>query len=249
MNKAYIYIEKFLQGLSDYRHRFVSFDYCYTYFMQHQGNAASIENISMSCYILWSYLASWGMLRGSSQLLQKNPKFLEGTIAAIDKKSFLYGNQFDYQNYNNPLIRNQIIDGYDAIKESLSEINPSPTLVTKIMLGVYGCVPALDRNFRIAFSLGQNDLNENTLIKIYLFKDLNTGSFNCVTYNNPNAYDYQTSKFSKFRYSNAKMVDMYGFMKGMVIDYLNKHQKLTEYDVLGIMSEGKINVSLIKDKK
>ena len=51
-------------------HRNLSFDYCYSYFYNNRCHFT--EKLQESCSQLWSYLASWGMLRGSSKLLQNN---------------------------------------------------------------------------------------------------------------------------------------------------------------------------------
>jgi hypothetical protein len=51
--------------------RYASFDYCFNYFrsFREQDRTADIaapQNLQMSCLQLGFYLASWGMLRGSS---------------------------------------------------------------------------------------------------------------------------------------------------------------------------------------
>lgn len=55
--------------------RFTSFDYCYNYFQdaRDQGRASDLANedhLMDSCLQLGFYLASWGMMRGSGQLIQ-----------------------------------------------------------------------------------------------------------------------------------------------------------------------------------
>ena len=67
-------------------HRFKSFDYCYNYFVTNSDLTLDIEK---SCLTLGFYLASWGMFRGSSFLLQKSAKHFQPTIeyiATLDKK-------------------------------------------------------------------------------------------------------------------------------------------------------------------
>lgn len=49
--------------------RYTSFDYCYNYFLTTNDLEKDIER---SCLTLGFYLASWGMFRGSSFLLQKS---------------------------------------------------------------------------------------------------------------------------------------------------------------------------------
>ncbi|MBA2335656.1 MAG: hypothetical protein H0V90_12080 [Blastocatellia bacterium] len=60
--------------------RYASFDYCYNYFLTTEDLKKDIEK---SCLTLGFYLASWGMFRGSSFLLQKSAKHLEPTIDYI----------------------------------------------------------------------------------------------------------------------------------------------------------------------
>lgn len=60
--------------------RYSSFDYCFNYFQSFRENnkiqdIASSKNIQTSCLQLGFYLASWGMLRGSSFLLKRSTKF------------------------------------------------------------------------------------------------------------------------------------------------------------------------------
>ncbi len=52
-------------------HRNSSFDYCYNYFRSNNAEAI-LRDKEKSCAILGFYLASWGMMRGSSFLLQKS---------------------------------------------------------------------------------------------------------------------------------------------------------------------------------
>ena len=54
--------------------RYISFDYCYNYFRTTNDLTQDIEK---SCLVLGFYLASWGMFRGSSFLLQKSIKHFE----------------------------------------------------------------------------------------------------------------------------------------------------------------------------
>ncbi|MGB5989189.1 MAG: hypothetical protein WBG43_05580 [Marinifilaceae bacterium] len=66
------------------RHRFTSFDYCYNYFASNKGQAL-LDDMEKSCLVLGFYLASWGMLRGSSFLLDKSVMHYKDTIRYISK--------------------------------------------------------------------------------------------------------------------------------------------------------------------
>ena len=59
--------------------RYASFDYCFNYFQEKYKNGekekiADSKNVQLSCLQLGFYLASWGMYRGSTFLLQKSVK-------------------------------------------------------------------------------------------------------------------------------------------------------------------------------
>src|SRR5882724_6433307 len=70
--------------------RYASFDYCYNHFQsfRERGDVSSLaakEHLAESClHVAW-YLASWGMLRGSSHLLEKSLRAYEPLIAGIAK--------------------------------------------------------------------------------------------------------------------------------------------------------------------
>ena len=68
--------------------RYTSFDYCYNHFQLHRERGALSElvvgpNLQLSCLHLAFYLASWGMLRASSALLQRSVKHYVPVIEVI----------------------------------------------------------------------------------------------------------------------------------------------------------------------
>ena len=70
--------------------RYASFDYCYNYFYTfYKENRipeiSNEENIQMSCLQLGFYLASWGMMRGSSFLLEKSVKHFDQLMVTISE--------------------------------------------------------------------------------------------------------------------------------------------------------------------
>src|SRR5688572_2023526 len=133
--------------------RYASFDYCFNYFQEHResgriGDLASPSRLQESCLHLGFYLASWGMFRGSAELLQRSAKFLEPVIKAIVSASTdIWG--IDANAYDEK--------GIAAVRGVASHVKwafpegGSDILITKIMLGVFGCVPAFDGNFKVGF--------------------------------------------------------------------------------------------------
>lgn len=80
------------------KHRYASFDFCHSYFQNNREHIA--DKIEVSCMYLWGYLASWGMLRGSSELLQNSPASLKGlvTLFATNSNSRIW--DLDMENYS-----------------------------------------------------------------------------------------------------------------------------------------------------
>ena len=196
-------------------HRYASFDYCYNYFRKTKNLK---EDIEKSCLVLGFYLASWGMFRGSSFLLQKSVKHFVSTIEYISslEKSVW---EIDVDNYN-PDSMKTIKDIYSKIRELLvPDKNAHLTLVTKILLGVFGFVPAFDNFFCDTFrkfsdgEYGFRTLNENSLSFIKSFYEANKSLIDKLSQQTLTT-DFMTGQKTKINYSKAKIIDMYGFTIG-----------------------------------
>lgn len=142
-------IDKFIKLRNSNTHRYASFDICFYYFQTNRKNIAKANNIEISCLQLWSYLSSWGMLRGSSKLLQKSPVALKPLVEHIAQSQVW---DIDVDNYNDENIK-KLLEEYHELEEILNamDVKPTLTLVTKIMLGVYGNIPAYDTYFTDTF--------------------------------------------------------------------------------------------------
>ncbi len=85
---------------------------------------------------------------------------------------------------------------------------PTDTLITKIMLGIFGNAPAFDNNFRKGFgccSFGKKNLK---LIKKF-YNEHKTQIDTKVIY----TIDFNGNE-TKRQYTKAKIIDMIGFIKG-----------------------------------
>ena len=88
-------INQFLEGNGKNKgrkpdERYASFDFCYNYFYSFYKRNKLNElpdgkNLQTSCLQLGFYLASWGMMRGSSFLLEKSVKNYKNLIVTISK--------------------------------------------------------------------------------------------------------------------------------------------------------------------
>lgn len=196
--------------------RYASFDYCYNYFR----NTKNLNNdIEKSCLVLGFYLASWGMLRGSSFLLQKSVKHFQKLIeyySTLDKDIWL----IDIDNYNEETI-SKIIEIYNETKKNvIIENNNHLTLTTKILLGVFGFIPAYDQYFCKTFSelykgkCGFSVVNTNSLNCLKEFYIVNKETIDNLS-NKTFTTDFLTGQKTNINYPKAKIIDMFGFTNGI----------------------------------
>ena len=142
MNSIEKAVNQFVAQLEKDPHNgYKSWEHCFSTF-QH----ASEQDIDFLCLHLGFYLASWGMLRGSSFLLkEKSIKFFEKLIDLIVKYKELW--EVDVDKYSEKNIQT-ICEFYEEVKKVwTNDENISQTLITKILMGVYGCVPSFDQFF------------------------------------------------------------------------------------------------------
>lgn len=135
----------------DRNHRYVSWEHCYNAFKDSGDIPFLTLNLSF-------YLASWGMYRGSCGILWKDYRIHEK--AAVLMKSSFSELRKDRFNMND---LPSILDLYDQLEEYYASIeyidpsgvkqnvSPTETLITKIMLGGIGCLPAMDNYFKAGF--------------------------------------------------------------------------------------------------
>lgn len=208
-------IKKFDNEIKDAKHRYYSFDFCYSHF-RHSKETGNID-IEKSCFVLWSYLASWGMLRGSSFLMQKNPAYLTELVKWIYEQpqaTWL----IDVDDYADK--KKEILSLYAQVKSYLigEKSHQAVTLVTKVLLGVFAIIPAYDRFFKETFSeiageaCGFTRPNETSLDIIVQFYQANKAEIDALSQSH-----YVVSfdgKRTNYPYSKAKIIDMYGFQVG-----------------------------------
>lgn len=192
--------------------RYASFDYCYNYF---RTTKDLVRDIEKSCLTLGFYLASWGMFRGSSFLLQKSAKHFERTVeyvANLDRSVW----EIDVDTYTGPNMQT-IVSIYGNVKDLLIEnANSDLTLVTKVLLGVFGFVPAFDNYFSETFrqisngQCGFRRVNTKSLGFIRSFYQANRVMIDKLA-NRTFTTDFITGKKTAIVYPKAKIIDMYGF--------------------------------------
>jgi len=141
-------------GARDPGSRYTSFDYCFNHFQRHRAEVkvwGAPMGMEISCLQLGFYLASWGMLRGSAELLQRSVRHLVPLVETIaDTPPALWDVDLDsYDQAGVDLVYRTAGD----IRDALRPLRASDILVTKVMLGVFGCVPAFDTYFKKGFGV------------------------------------------------------------------------------------------------
>ena len=143
------------ETVKDAHGRYLSWQHCYNAFILNRSNVDDNTFDYLALHLAF-YLASWGMYRGSSFLLQKDYKVHIPIVKIIMEKQYnpLVGIAAE------ELIKNENLDLLDGVSTRIRKAyadelpsfdgvinNATDTLVTKILLGTLGCVPAYDRYY------------------------------------------------------------------------------------------------------
>jgi len=146
-------IDKYYSALKDDKNaRYLSWEHCYRQFIKaHNQKGLTDEDIDYLSLHLAFYFASWGMLRGSSFLLQKDYKVHIDIIKELFKPCYdnLWGVRCielqEHQNLDSLMeLIKKIKAIYAAKKKNVGKTDTaiSDILVTKVLLGTLGCIPA-----------------------------------------------------------------------------------------------------------
>lgn len=205
------------EGVEHRRSR--SYDHCFNYFATNPEPTADLEK---SCAVLGFYLASWGMYRGSSYVFREtNSELYVPLISYIEE----YGpalRGIDAGTYDDAS-KEQVIKTFREIRKLvLPDEQTAITLVTKIMVATFGCVPAYDTYFMAGMKTifaghPKASFWQMTSRSLDLIQELYLS--------NQEAIDDLASTSRTFRFgettptglplTRAKIIDMYGFDVGL----------------------------------
>ena len=207
-------IERYLKCIiEDEFHRFKSWDICYQAFnINKQTEILTLE--------LAFYLASWGMYRGSSGLLQTNYLIHKDAVNILFTKESLklkcnQNNEVSRKNVSEILdLKNKLAAHYREINftkktQKSHPISPTDTLLSKVLLGTLGCMPAYDRYFILGLKemkIKHTILNVNSLNELFDFVDINKKEIE-------NAQKLISTKTDN-HYPIMKILDMYFWQIG-----------------------------------
>lgn len=145
----------FNETIEDGHGRYLSWKHCYKAFGENRNKTDDLTADYLALHLAF-YLASWGMYRGSSFLLQKDYKVHIPIVHIVQEEKYnsLYAiSANDLCKDENLILLDEVSN---RIKEAYAKELPSKegvvnnateTLITKILLGTLGCVPAYDRYY------------------------------------------------------------------------------------------------------
>lgn len=190
--------------------RNASYDHCFNYFREHferhrVNDLLNGTQLQLSCLHLGFYLASWGMFRGKAALLQHSSSALVPVVELISNAPEVLWT-LDVKDYDDESV-SEILEFKDALAVRVPG-GRSEILTSKIMLGVFGCVPAFDRYFRKGSGL--SSFRKQALLEI---REYYRGNQDVIESCRSNTMDFEGSVLGR-QYTQAKVVDMIFFIEG-----------------------------------
>jgi len=192
--------------------RYRSWAHCYKAFLENRHDADMVDYLCL--HLAW-YLASWGMLRNSF-LLNRDYRVHKPLVEA-----FISGK------YEPFFVQEHTLDTIPLTMEASNEIlkiyagnSVTDTLITKILLGIFGCAPAYDDYFKYAgkkYKICTGTWNENSLRMLWDYYELYHEAFENLR---------QELKIIGLRYTPMKLIDMCFWQTGY--DELDRNKKSSE---------------------
>src|SRR5512136_36812 len=139
-------------------HRYRSWEHCYGFFRRVAPSSIAADRNQAALQLAF-YLASWGMYRGSSFLLKHTYTVHLGVIDLLAEPRFsdLWNSEFGAGDNDSDLVP-IILNVIDSIRKAYSPFvpvkdtrKPTDMIITKVILGTFGCLPACDRYFITGF--------------------------------------------------------------------------------------------------
>ncbi|WP_302940104.1 hypothetical protein [uncultured Ruminococcus sp.] len=201
--------------------RYRSWEHCYSHFIKAR-RSQEIDYDYLSLQLAF-YLASWGMYRGSSFLLQKDYKVHIPVVKELlsEKYDVLAGIKcVSFREKSNQQllldINSFLGQYYDKIRREVKEQELknqlSFTLITKILMGTLGCVPAYDRYFIAGIKnqkVATGNYNLKSIMQLVDFYEKNSARLEPVR---------EKMKVEGMPYPQMKMIDMGFWQVGFDLD-------------------------------
>lgn len=147
------------------------------------------------------------MLCGSSELLRRSVRsFVPVVEALVAAPPALWTTDAD--RYSEDAIE-AILSFAGTLRQTL-HADASDILVTKVLLGTMGCVPAFDTNFKKGFIVAR--FGRKSLRRVGQFSGDNT---EVIEAHRETTLGFDTGVPTERRYTRAKVIDMIFFIEGM----------------------------------
>lgn len=202
------------------QHRYRSWERCNSYFSRVAPEGFTTDRNQAALQLAF-YLASWGMYRGKSFLLQYDYTVHLSMIDMLCDPHFasLWKTEFGSHHADKKLV-STILDLIEGIRKTYRPFaaatdsgGPTDTLVTKIILGTFACLPACDRYFRAGFKsagFSYSYLNRNFIEHLLGFCQNNLSQLR--------EEQMRIKAIGGMYYPLMKLVDMYFFQVGFTKD-------------------------------
>ena len=201
--------------------RYRSWEHCYSYFIK--GRSSKEIDYDYLSLQLAFYLASWGMYRGSSFLLQKDYKVHIPVVKELLSKKYdaLADIEcIDFRKESNQRLLQDIDlfleQYYDKIRREVKaqelKNQLSFTLITKILMGTLGCVPAYDRYFIAGIKnqkVATGNYNLKSIMQLVDFYEKNSARLELVR---------EKMEVEGMPYPQMKVIDMGFWQVGLELD-------------------------------
>lgn len=196
-------LEKFRQRRRG-ENRYASFDYCFNHFQAAReagrtDRLADEDHLQLSCLQLGFYLASMGMMRGSGDLAKRS---VRGLVPVVEMIALEAASTWDLDAHSYADDADEVLALRNRVRKAFT-VKASDILVTKTMAGVFGCVPALNRQFRKGFRC--QTLNRPLLKRIGEFYEYNRVQIDAAKVL---TLAFATGLETERDYSRAKIIDM-----------------------------------------
>ncbi len=276
LDTFYALIDGKVEGAPDTRYR--SWEWCYEAFNEGRAEYNATEDddkkekiVDYLALHLGFYLASWGMYRGSSYLLQREYKAHKPVVRILleDKYNSLWGYgvakldtddkiKFSVaaKSSQNKLIFEEEVGLYWRIRKAYGgydgndDDNATDTLVTKILMGTMGCVPAFDRFLKIGIKWLKQQYNDDYSIisQTIESKAQNEGKtfFALEIFAGANK-DALTIVGTSIQYPIMKCVDMFFWQVGYELDIMDNLQKSDSVATIEKMKKAAVNLGVCEE--
>lgn len=198
----------------DEHHRLRSWEHCYRYFRRVGASGLAGERDTAALQ-LGFYLASWGMYRGSSFLLRYAYTAHRPVVDLLAEPRFLplWGREFGAGEHDAEL-QPLVLEAVAGVRRAYAPFatrtgKPTETLITKVLLGTLGCLPACDRHFLAGFKVeghGYSALNGAFVERLLRFARLHAADLR--------GEQERIERHGGLRYPVMKLVDMYFWQRG-----------------------------------